>query len=208
MKQAKTGTRLHLESSVDHGQANGKPRHLVSTGSLEVGRPSLKNQSGLTTGTLKSLLKYDPITGLFVRTKSIRGQKIDSRVGTLIACGYTMISVNCINVLAHRLAFFYMTGTWPKHDIDHINGNRNDNRWSNLREATRSQNLMNARLRSDNKSGFKGVKYHAASKLWTCGLHHNGKYLSLGYYKTSQEANGVVMRRRLELHGEFANHGT
>lgn len=70
----------------------------------------------------------------------------------------------------HRLAWFYVHGRWPTADIDHINGNRDDNRLCNLREATRQQNIQNSKRRSDNRSGIKGVCWVESRGYWLASV--------------------------------------
>ena len=89
--------------------------------------------------------------------------------------GYQHISIDGNEYRAHHLAFLYMTGRWPKTEVDHINHNPLDNRWSNLREAARPENCWNQRIRSDNTSGFKGVQRHGQrwrAIIQTAGVRH------------------------------------
>lgn len=161
--------------------------------------------SKLTQEIVKSLLYYDPLTGLFIR--KVRTSST-ARVGGFAGCedayGYIQIGVGGELVKAHRLAWFYMTGEWPPEDIDHVNGDRRDNRWANLRLASRAENLMNTCIRSDNTSGHKGVGWAKREQLWRAYININGKTKSLGYFKELDEA--IKARKDAErlYHGEFA----
>jgi hypothetical protein len=93
---------------------------------------------------LKEMVTYDPLTGHFTwlvdrGTNKLKGK----RCGNIECDGYVSCCFNRKRYKAHRLAYLYMTGDWPKLEIDHINRNRQDNRWENLREATRSENASN-----------------------------------------------------------------
>jgi HNH endonuclease len=88
--------------------------------------------------------------------------------------------------------------------VDHINLNGLDNRRENLRLATKGQNMTNTLHRKDNTSGYKGVTFHKASGLWHTMIHHNKKKISLGYYKTAEEAGEAYAIKAKELFGEFA----
>lgn len=107
--------------------------------------------------------------------------------------------------MAHRLAFAIMTGRWPEDEIDHINGKRDDNRWENLRAATRTENRWNTDKRKDNKSGFKGV--HAHGDKWRAAIQHNKQRIDLGIFDTAQQASDAYVKRQNELHKEFARVG-
>jgi len=101
-----------------------------------------------------------------------------------------------------RIAYLLMTGEWPKHQIDHVNGDRSDNRWSNLRDATNGQNGQNRGMMSSNTSGYKGV-YKCRNK-WRARIRYNKLRFSLGSYvtrETAYEAYSCVARI---LHGEYA----
>lgn len=87
---------------------------------------------------------------------------------------------------------------------DHINHDTLDNRRKNLRCATRAQNQQNVRLRSDNKSGCKGVYWQAHAKMWRVTVVANGKRYQFGYFKDLEEAKTVCKRATKELHGQFA----
>lgn len=117
-----------------------------------------------------------------------------------------MIGIGGVSYVAHRIVWAYMTGNAPPHNIDHINGDKSDNRWRNLRAATVSQNRANAKKPSNNTSGFKGVSWHKASNLWTARATVNGKDVTIGYFASREEA--AACRRKFvdNLHGAFARH--
>jgi len=100
-----------------------------------------------------------------------------------------------------------MTGEMPNMQIDHKNMVGTDNRWSNLRLATKSQNLANSRARKDNFSGFKGAYYDKKSGKWRAQVRHNGKLHSLGRFPTPREANAAYLVAASKLFGEFARAG-
>ncbi len=106
----------------------------------------------------------------------------------------------------HRLIFLYHHGYLPER-IDHINGNPEDNRIENLREATQSQNMMNSKLYCTNTSGVKGVCYDKVTKTWMAYVGINYKRVWLGRHKTFEEAKQAVLKAREKHHKEFAKHG-
>jgi hypothetical protein len=99
-----------------------------------------------------------------------------------------------------------MTGRWPYGELDHINGEKADNRFANLREATHSQNCHNIRRRpKTNTTGFKGVTYFARCRTFRAKIHVDGRYLSLGYFATAEEAHAAYCAAATEHFGEFAS---
>lgn len=101
-------------------------------------------------------IKYNPKTGEFTYLSSKGRKTPDLVVRSLDRHGYTRVSYKGKRYLAHRVAFLFQTGEWPEGDVDHINGVRSDNKWENLRIASRKQNLANQR-KFRGKSRFKGV---------------------------------------------------
>jgi len=104
---------------------------------------------------------------------------------------------------SHRLAWLYMTGSFPADQIDHINRNPRDNRFCNLREATQSQNQQNCGLRRDNTTGFKGGCWRKASKKFEAYSCHKGKRKYIGLYNTALEASEAYEVYAKEHFGEF-----
>jgi len=150
----------------------------------------------LTLEFLKSILHYDPETGIwtYLVDRGRNGKK-GSVAGSLTHDGYWRILVNKKQYLSHRLAFFYITGEWPKELVDHKDTDKLNNKWENLREATSSENNRNKKVTSRNSTGLKGV-----------GKAKDGKfrvYLCLGTFDTKEEAKRVYDEAAKKLHGEF-----
>lgn len=161
----------------------------------------------LTQEKLKRLLSYDPETGVFVRLVSLNSK---TRVGDIAGSihkykGYQIVTVDGAKYFGHRLAWLYMMGEWPQ-EIDHINQVKHDNRFINLRLATRSENSLYRPLRKDSSSGVKGVSWHSRVKKWTAQITYKGKNRHLGYFDTKEDAKEFVDLARDMLHGEFACH--
>lgn len=155
----------------------------------------------LTAERARELFHYDPETGVFTRriTTGNRG-KAGSVVGSLSEqVGYLTVKIAGKSVYLHRLAVFYTTGKWPSHEVDHIDGNRVNNKWTNLRDVTTRVNRQNRRAaRSDKKQGVLiGTKKHR--RKWQARITANGSSHSLGYFDTEDEAHAayVVAKRRL-----------
>lgn len=153
---------------------------------------------------LVSALSYCPETGEFKWLKSGKGRRSDLRAGVRAANGYHYICIFNKDYLAHRLAWFYQTGEWPKNQIDHINGVRNDNRFINLREATRSENMMNCRIHKDNKSGRKGVTFDKLRGKFCASIRINNRRKNLGYFENSYDAHAAYDKAAHEFFGDFA----
>jgi hypothetical protein len=158
----------------------------------------------ITQSELKLKLEYNSDTGIFTKKTASGGSKIGSIAGTKRNDGYIQISINNYRYCAHRLAWLYEYGEFPKNYIDHINGNPEDNRLCNLREATNQQNVFNSKLRKDNTSGIKGVIWDKSRNSWKAQIFLNGKCFNLGRYANIEDAESVVNKARLNLHNEFA----
>lgn len=157
---------------------------------------------------LKALLRYDPETGRwFWAIDRHHLRKKGDAAGCMDCAGYIIIKVDKTNFYTHRLAWLYMTGEWPRHQIDHIDRNRSNNRWSNLREATKAQNGANSRKPKNNTSGYKGVSWHKSDKKWHAQICSNGEHVNLGMYDSKEEAYAVYVKAAKALHGGFAFSG-
>jgi len=147
---------------------------------------------------LKGVLKYDKTTGLFKWWTGAAAGYFDS--------GYMQINIGNRNYKCHRLAWFYEYGEWPE-QIDHINHERSDNRLSNLRNVTHSENMKNKSKYKCNKSGVTGVCYHKRTGKWQARINLNGKEVYLGLFKTIKEASSA-RDGALILYGYHQNHGS
>lgn len=149
---------------------------------------------------LKKLLYYDPETGEFVWLVQPNGRvRVGNTAGSIHIKGYREIQVHRKLYKAHRLAWFWMTGSWPIEQIDHINGSRDDNRWDNLREASRSLNAQNRRTAKRNtKTGFLGVSQHAGK--FQASIWLEGKANHLGTYNTPESAHEAYVKAKRRLH--------
>lgn len=161
----------------------------------------------ITQKELKHWLSYSPIVGVFEWRRP--GHRI--RAGALAGCvdmatGYVVIRVRGKSYRAHHLAWLYMTGEWPEMDVDHKDGDRNNNAFSNLRLATKEQNQWNKKALSGSP-GVKGVTWMKAVGKWRGMVGIGGRKIHVGLFKTISEAEAAVKAKREELHGEFANHG-
>lgn len=161
---------------------------------------------------LKELMHYAPETGSFTRLKANNGNvKVGEEVGWVISHNHTTLQyrgteINGKKYLLHRLAFLYMTGIFPKFHVDHIDGNGLKNKWSNLRQVTRTENLRNRRLNTNNRSGRIGISFHKQSNKWRAAINMNGAKKHLGYFDKFEEA--VVVRKEAErMLNYHENHG-
>jgi hypothetical protein len=153
----------------------------------------------ITIEQLRTELRYDPVSGLFTRLVKFKNVRVVDIAGSVQDNGYVRVMVRRELYAAHRLAWFYMTGAWPAVQIDHMNGVRTDNRWSNLREATSSMNKENQRrARRDNKTGWLGVdldgdKYRAQIQV-------KGRKIFLGHFGTPDEAHQAYVKAKRLVH--------
>lgn len=158
----------------------------------------------LSQAELQSLLRYEPHTGQFIRlVRTAPSVRVGDVAGGLDAHGYVVIRLHGRSYKAHRLVWLYVHGRLPKHDIDHINGVRTDNRIANLREATRAQNSRNAGVRRDSRSGIKGVYWCKAANKWAAHCRMNGALQHLGVYQSREEAKTAYISFAKKAHGEF-----
>ena len=158
----------------------------------------------LTHDALKERLSYDPNTGVFSYKSPVRGRVTGATAGTVRPDGYLTIILFGKPYATSRLAWLYVYGKWPNEEIDHIDRNPSNNRIENLRDVSRSQNNCNHRVRSDSKTGVKGVHFHLASGLWHVTIRSYGKKRSVGYFKNIAEAAEASRAAEIETHGEFA----
>lgn len=165
----------------------------------------------LTQDRLKQVLSYDPHTGVFTRIAKVSRKTILGSVAGYVdkSHGYVSMSVDGKEYYAHRLAWLYMTGTWPTHTVDHRDRDRANNRFSNLRAATRTQNNQNMSVHDGREmySAHKGVTWHKAGKRWMAQINANGKHHYLGLFASELDAANAYEKASVRLHGEFATNG-
>lgn len=124
-----------------------------------------------------------------------------ARIGRIGSSGYLIYVVDNTEHKVHRLIFLVVTGEWPEHMVDHINGVRTDNRWVNLRDVPMLYNAQNLRrLQVDNTSGFMGVSWYKRKHKWLAQIRVNRVKKTLGYYDTPDQAHASYLAARRELH--------
>jgi hypothetical protein len=158
----------------------------------------------LTAERLRELLHYDQETGIFTWTQrpSEMARKCAPGAVAGSVCkvhGYVYIGIDWVKHPAHRLAWLYVRGEWPQFDIDHIDGDRANNRIGNLRDVSRSVNLQNARkARSDSQSGLLGALRNR--NRWMSRIKANGRMIHLGSFDTPEEAHAAYLAAKRKLH--------
>lgn len=155
----------------------------------------------LTQEELKKRLHYDPVSGVFTRlTKTNNVQKM----GTIDEKGRLHIGVKYNIYRAHRLAWLYVHGEWPKGDVDHIDGNPLNNAIANLRDVSRSVNMQNQRrARADSKTGLLGVyrRTDNRTKPYRAAIvPKNGKRVNLGNFASAEAAHAAYLAAKRQLH--------
>ncbi len=168
----------------------------------------------LTQDALRDLVSYDPETGVFLwrdRPDDIGWSRKNAgkEAGWIdTSVGYRRIGLFNVYHWAHRLAWLYMVGPiQPGGEIDHINGDRTDNRWDNLRVATHAQNGHNVGLRRNNTSGVKGVSWTASRGKWAATITMNGRLKHLGRFDNFEDAVAARRAAEAEYQGAFARAG-
>lgn len=155
---------------------------------------------------LLSTLHYEPDTGIFTWRKPGKGVRVGAVAGYFRSGGYVTIKLKQEHYQAHRLAWFYVHGTWPIKMVDHVDRDRHNNRISNLREATCKQNIENAKIPVTNTTGYRGVFYlpnRYPNKPYVAKICHHGKCIHVGNYKSAEEASSAYAAVRDVL---FTHH--
>lgn len=169
----------------------------------------MANREHITYERLVELLDYDPETGVLRWKQNLRnGIQSGTVAGNYSFEGYIEVKVDGRKYRAHRLIILYMTKEIMEDHVlvDHINGIKDDNRYSNLRKANRKQNMANSKVSKRNKVGVKGV-YREKSGRYSATIKWEGKNLRLGTYSTLEEAAKMYRIKAKELHGEFTSDG-
>lgn len=159
-------------------------------------------KSIITQDALKALVRYESKTGKFYWLKTRNGGcKIDDEAGTITIFGYRRICIFGSKYFASRLAWLYVTGVYPNKMVDHKNRIRHDDRFDNLRLASRGQNVRNSKLRKDNSSGYKGVYLNHGR--WQAGIRFNKKFVHVGMFATREEAAAAIIKKQRQLDPVF-----
>lgn len=159
----------------------------------------------ITEARLKELVTYDPETGLYHWRVSRAKTKAGALAGSYRPGKYVQLQLDGKNYSGHRLAFLYMTGSIPS-AVDHINRDRADTRWANLRGASTAENARNQGKRPSKYSSLKGVTFNKSLGYWVAQIGCNGNK-HLGYFKSEQAAHEAYVAASKKLHGEFSNTG-
>jgi type II secretory ATPase GspE/PulE/Tfp pilus assembly ATPase PilB-like protein len=131
--------------------------------------------------------------------------KVGEIAGSILADGYRQVKIGNRSYKVHRVIFMMQYG-YLSPQIDHINGNKSDNRIENLRPATNATNQYNRKSQRNNTTGHKNIHFCNRSKRYVVSFRINGKLSSYGYFADIGEAKNVAMQKRIELHKEYANH--
>lgn len=154
---------------------------------------------------LYHLLIYDAATGIFTWRVNQGRIEAGTVAGNRNPNGYWVIMIDRRLYLAHRLAWLYSFGKWPTETVDHINRVRSDNRLSNLRAATSSENCCNSPPKRKNASGKQGANYDPRRGKYRVRVTVRGRRREIGFYDTVEEAHAAYLRAVAEMHGEFAH---
>lgn len=164
---------------------------------------NVKSNSESLTAQLSKVFKYDPYTGIFRwRVSRNTRTKAGTVTGNYTEGGYIRIRFQGKYHYAHRLAWAYVYGEWPQHELDHINQIKSDNRIANLRLATLSQNRTNIGIKINNYLGVRGVS--RSGRKFMVRISHNHTTYYLGTYDTLEEAKVAHQTKAKELFGEFS----
>lgn len=165
-----------------------------------------------TVDELRAVLNYDPDTGSLtwkareVDPKNWNARHAGKPAFQTVIRGYLCGAVNRVLLRGHRVAWAIHYGKWPTHEIDHINGDKQDNRIVNLRDVTAAENRRNQRLRSNNNSGKIGVCYIPSRGNWRASITHDGQRVFLGSFASLSEAISARSAAEIQF-GYHPNHG-
>lgn len=169
-----------------------------------------KSKHRVTVDQLKEWVTYDEYTGEMHRIKGIHPKTGACYAKRKLVTGknnhgYLWLNIFGYMYLVHRLAFLYMTGEHPTDEIDHIDGDRTNNKWSNLRQSSCFTNSRNQGIRKDCTSGVRGVTYSTRANKWIARISHMGVRHALGYFMHKSDA--IEARHNAEVsYGYHPNH--
>lgn len=151
---------------------------------------------------MMAALRYEPQTGLLAwASPTARNVASGDRAGGLSSGGYLSLKFGGRRYLAHRVVWLLAYGAWPAGVIDHINGNRADNRLENLRDCSPAINVQNQRRAHTNSaSGALGVVWRQKKQRWTASIKHAGRSIHLGYFRTQDAATAAYIEAKRQIH--------
>ena len=157
---------------------------------------------------VRNFFDYNPETGELRWRIGSRRRPAGKLAGTAVPSEKGRITVGFKGKLirAHILIWAYQTGEWPTKQIDHINEDPSDNRWSNLRLANKSENMRNITITKSNTSGYKGVGWSKVSQKWRAYITANKITYHLGLFDTKEQAADAYKIAAKKIHGVFAKH--
>ena len=196
-------------SSPDHPNDLSLPRPPRAAFFMPKGE--VVKKSALTAERLRELLDYDPDTGEFTwKVRRGKGRIVPGKkAGSVFknpnrTSSYARVAIDGCSHYAHRLAWLWMTGEWPKEHIDHVDRNGLNNRWGNIRTASPAQNNANSSPRSHSASGLKGVHYCKKSGRFHARISVKRRTISLGSFGAAEDAASAYVAAALEHYGAFA----
>ena len=152
---------------------------------------------------IDELLSYDKENGKIYQKKNRPKIAVGSEAGTVTPFGYRYVQLFGRKYPIHHLVWLFETKSFPKKFLDHKDGNRLNNKFSNLREVTKKQNNENRGKQKNNKTGFKGVSLNAKLQKYVAQIQHNGNTVYLGVFKTPEEASLVYQSAAKELFSHY-----
>lgn len=183
-----------------------KPEPLSGDASVSLPRGSharmREKETESAADAIRSRLRYDPGSGGLHWTCSYMSVREGAKAGSLERNGYLKVVVGGLSYKAHRVAWLLANGQWPKGQIDHINGNRSDNRLVNLRDVDQCANQHNQHRRDTGK--LVGAFFHKDSGKFQASIRHRGREHYLGLYETEREARAAYLAAKRIFHGHLA----
>lgn len=161
-------------------------------------KSTIAERQPLTQALLKAVMTYDPSTGIFRWAVDRHRVRAGDAAGSKCANGYLYICIDQRQYLAHRLAFLYVDEAFPPEDVDHRDGDRENNRYANLRQCSRGENMQNV-----TNHDLHGVTFRADStrrRRWSAAINAGKKHYYLGCFHTAEEARAAYLAAKAKLH--------
>lgn len=151
---------------------------------------------------LRQFIAYEPSSGSFRWVKRFDTRTPGIATGIISSNGYILFSIKGRCYSAHRLAVAFQTDAWPAGDVDHIDGDRKNNKWDNLRSIDRQGNIQNQRTapKHNRYSGLLGAHYVKETGKFRARIKCNGVKINLGTFETPEEAHAAYVRAKRLIH--------